>query len=252
MLAGTADPERLAGGAARMQGFDAGPVELRGATVFQGLFEMRATAREPLLPPGLHPTNPATLVVLGWQCPESPWGPFSLCQLRVGCRSGVRTRGLVLACAGDAPEASRALGSGWGFGVRPGRIRLSHRYDGATLQVTLEGREALRVEALRPEPLAPGDVQYTGTLTLAHTPRGLRLVQVEPRYAVARAERVRPRLAHFDAQVWGRPALSPYHPVSASIARADVTLPPIRFVCRPDVSAFAGTEPVQLQPARSG
>ena len=31
---------------------------------------------------------------------------------------------------------------------------------------------------------------------------------------------------------------------SASSAIADVTLKPIRFVCRPDVTAFEGTEPI--------
>jgi hypothetical protein len=33
--------------------------------------------------------------------------------------------------------------------------------------------------------------------------------------------------------------------VSASIAVADVTLPAIRYVCRPDVWAFEGTERVE-------
>ena len=36
----------------------------------------------------------------------------------------------------------------------------------------------------------------------------------------------------------------PRHPVSASVVSASITLPPIRFVCRPDVLAFAGTEKV--------
>lgn len=244
VLVGTADPEKLAAGAARVDAFQVEPVVLPHALVFQSTFEMRVGAREAVLPAGLHPTNPATLGVLAWRCPGGPWGPFCLLQLRVGCRSGVRTRGLVLGCACDSETAARALASSWGFAARPAEITLQRRYDGLTLQVSLEGRRALEIEARDPDPLGDSDVQYTGTLTLAHTRKGLRLVQVEPDYASTRVERLRPQLRHFDAALWGRPALDPYHPVSASVALADVTLPPVRFVCRPDVLAFEGTEKV--------
>jgi hypothetical protein len=244
VFVGTADPEELAARAPSVADFSIEPVTLPGVEVFQAMFEMRAAAREPLLPPGLHPTNPATLVLLAWRCPESPWGPFCLCQLRVGCRSGVRTRGLVLGCACDSEVAAKGLAASWGFGAQPGEISLQRRYDGSSLQVSLEGRPALSLEALDPEPLSKSDVQYTGTLTFAHTPKGLRLVQVEPVYAPTRVERLHSHLASFDAELWGHPALTPYHPVSSSIAVAEVTLPAVRFVCRPDVLAFQGTEKV--------
>lgn len=244
MLVGTADPALLARGAARLEDFGGEPLELVDCEVFQSLFEMRSDARESLLPPGLHPTNPATLAVLVWRCATSPWGPFALCQLRVGCRSGVRTRGLALACACDQPEAARALGARWGFAPRPAAIALRRRYDRTSLRVDLDGAALLDLVGVDPEPLAPDDIQFTGTLTLAETERGLRLIQVEPGYALADAERLRPRLERFDAEGWGVPALAPYHPVSASIAAGCITLPPIRFVCRPDVGAFEGTERV--------
>jgi hypothetical protein len=85
-------------------------------------------------------------------------------------------------------------------------------------------------------------VQYTVTTTLAHTPNGLRLVQVEPEYELARAERIRPRLEAFDADGWGAPRLHPVHVVSASVAVGMLTIPRLRFVSRPDVLAFEGTE----------
>jgi hypothetical protein len=78
------------------------------------------------------------------------------------------------------------------------------------------------------------------TTTLASTPRGLRLVQVEPEYALERVERVRPRLEHFVSDG----TLEPSHPVTASVAVGSITLPRVRFVSRPDVLAFEGTESV--------
>lgn len=245
MLVGTADLSALAAGAARLPSFSTETLELEGVEVFQACFEMRARSREPVLPAGLHPTNPATLIALAWRCTGSPWGAFGLVQLRIGCRSGVRTRGFVLAAACDQPAAARELALRWGFPERPARIALARRYDGCALGVELDGRAALSIEAQDPEPLAPEDVQFTGTLTLAHTPRGLRLVQVEPRTSLTRAERLRPRLRDFDAEAWGHGALTPYHPVSSSIGVGRIEIPPVRFVCRPDVLAFQGTESVQ-------
>jgi hypothetical protein len=244
VLVGTADLDALAASAPSVAAFRTDAVSLAGVEVFQACFEMLAASRERLLPSGLHPTNPATLVVLAWRCAQSPWGPFSLVQLRIGCRSGVRTRGFVCSAACDAPDAARELIAHWGFPARAARIALSRRYDGCSLEVAMGDATALAIEAQDPDPLAPDDVQYTGTLTLAHTPRGLRLLQLEPRTQLERSERLRPRLERFDAAAWGHEALTPYHPVSASIGVGRVEIPPVRFVCRPDVLAFQGTEAV--------
>jgi hypothetical protein len=90
-----------------------------------------------------------------------------------------------------------------------------------------------------PTRLSPDDVQYTATMHAARLERGLRLLQVERDHAVHQAERGTPYLREFVDD-----RLRPSFPVSASSARADVTLKPVRFACRPDVWAFEGTEPV--------
>jgi hypothetical protein len=228
-----------------MTSFEAAPVTFPGAEVLQATFEMRWTARQVTLPPGLHPTNPPIVVFLAWRVPESPWGPFNMAQVRVGCRSGVRPRGLVAGCVNDNQAATAALAEGWGLPGRPGAVQLRRGYDMAELKATIEGRRALGLVGRRPDPLQPGDVQYTVTMTLANTPRGLRLVQVEPEYQLTRVERLRARLSDFDPGLWGDEALAPSSPVSATIGVGDVTLPRLRFVSRPDVIAFEGTEAVR-------
>jgi hypothetical protein len=244
VLNGTADVGRLAAAAPTMRSFGAGAVTLRGVEVVQAVFEMRWAARQTTLPPGLHPTNPPILTVLAWQAPESPWGPFSMAQVRVGCRSGVRPRGLVAGCVNDNPAAAAALAAGWGLPGRPGAIAVQRRYDAVALDVVVDGGDVLALTGRHAVPLAAGDVQYTVTMTLAHTPRGLRLVQVEPEYRLARVERLQARLTAFDPAGWGDGNLAPSTPVSATVGVGDVTLPPLRFVSRPDVSAFQGTEGV--------
>jgi hypothetical protein len=144
----------------------------------------------------------------------------------------------------DNRDAADALAADFGFPARVGEVLLRRAYDAAWLEVARGGQTILALEGLDPEPLLPADVHYSVTLNLADTPRGIRLVQVEPEYEVTRAERLRPRLLSFHPEAWGDRHLDPYHPVSASVVSGTVTLPPVRFVCRPDVLAFEGTEKV--------
>lgn len=240
MLSGTAPLETLAAEAPVMTSLQPEPVAFEDAEVFQAAFEMPSSRREATLPPGLHPTTPPLLVVLAWRVPDSPWGPFTAAQLRVSCRSGVRPRGFVAACVTDSEAAARELSARWGLPARAGPVGL-HRFYDATV---LEAGTSLRITGLDPEPLGTEDVQYTVTTTLAHTPRGLRLVQVEPEYELRRVERVRPRLDGFVDEGWQARGLEPRHPVSASIGVGTLSIPRVRFVSRPDVTAFEGTESV--------
>ena len=244
MITGTAKPEGLAASRPKMASLDTGPLSLPGATVLQAMFEMPQSAREAVVPPGLHPTNPAALVFVAWQCPESPWGPFSMVQARAQARSGTRPRGFVTGAWCSDAGAAEGLAQRFGFPTQTGDVRLVRGYDRVDLQVAAAGATVLDLVGADPDPLDPADVQYSVTMNLAQTPRGLRLVQVEPDYALSRAERIRPRIDCFDAASWGDDRLDPYFPVSASIAQADITLPALRFLCRPDVLAFEGTETV--------
>jgi len=244
VLTGDADLAVLASRAPTIATLTPDAVHLSDVIVLQAAFELRAADRTAVLPPGLHPTNPPLLILLAWQVGGSPWGPFSMAQARVSCRSGVRPRGFVAGCVADSPDAAAGLSSQWGLPARMGAVSLHRHYDATELVVTVGGAPACEVRASGPEPLGPGDVQYSVTMTLAHTTRGPRLVQLEPEYELSFVERGRPQLTSFDGSAWGEPALSPVHPVSATVGIGSVTIPRLRFVCRPDVLAFEGTEPV--------
>ena len=92
--------------------------------------------------------------------------------------------------------------------------------------------------------LPPEVVQLVSSLHPAITPRGYRLVQVDPVYRLERAERGEPYLDEFDAKTWGDERIDPHYLVSAAVGVADVTLSKLRYLCRPDELAFSGTEPV--------
>ncbi|HXY94634.1 MAG TPA: hypothetical protein VEP49_19385 [Acidimicrobiia bacterium] len=245
MLTGTASADDFLAHAATMTSFDTEAVELPEADVFQAMFETHIGGRERSLPPGLHPTAVPTFVAQVWRCPDSPWGEFALAQARVGSRSGLRPRGHIQGCVCDNERAVEGLRTRWGFPARLGAVELRRHYDAVEAVAGTDGHTALSLRGVDPEPLDPDDPQYSGSVALAHTPRGLRLVQIEYDVAVTRAERVRPHLDAFDAAALGvHPAVDPYYPVSASIATGTITLHRLRFVSRPDELAFTGTEPV--------
>ena len=227
-----------------MEALDTEALALPGVWVLQATFEMPGALREPLLPPALHPSDPPLASWRFLRAADGPFGAFGLAELRIECRSGLRPRGFLVGSFVDSPDAALALARRWGWRCAAGEIALARQYDAVRGTVRARGRTILDVVLRDPEPLGAHDVQFTASMHLADTPRGVRLVQVDPTFAVERAERGRPRLDAFDAAAWGDARIAPTHPVSASIVVADVTLPKLRYVCRPDVWAFEGTERV--------
>ena len=243
MLAGTGPVEQFLTHAATLDDFDTDTAVIPGAELLQAIFEIRIDGRQASLPSGLHPTNPPTFIAQLWRCPDSPWGPFALAQARVGSRSGLRPRGFVQGCVCDNDAAADALRRRWGFPVQRGDVTLRRQYDSAYGAVSIDGHSVFEVTALDPEPLGANDVSYTTAANLAHTPRGLRLVQVDIDVAVERAERIKPRLIAFDGIRWGiHPSVVPYHPVSASTAVGEITIQRLRYISKPDELAFTSTE----------
>jgi hypothetical protein len=244
VLVGSADPGELAAAAPTLRGFDTAPLRLEGVETLQVLFEIESAGMESLLPPALHPTLPPVVTWLVQRVPESPWGPFRLAQCRVGCRSGLRPRGFLRAGIADDERAAAELAARWGYALSPGEVALERSYDQVRATARLAGRDVLEVVLRDPQPLRPEDVFVVASVHLAHTPRGLRLVQVDASHEPVRAERGQPLLHRFDAAAWRSPAIRPAHPVSAFFTVGAVTLPALRYASRPDVLAFAGTERV--------
>jgi hypothetical protein len=244
MLVGTADPERLAGRAPKLESLETEPLALPDVDIVQVVSEIASDGMEAMLPPALHPTLPPIVSWLLYRCIASPWGAFTLAQTRIGCRSGARPRGFLVSGVIDNPEAARVLRSRWGYTLAEGEVGLHRNYHEIRVDVRLGGRPILDLGMRELDPLAPEDVQYVASMNAAFTPRGMRLVQVDPDYEVHRAERGVPLIEHFDAEAWGDATIRPVYPVSAVFAVADVTLPRLRYVCRPDVLAFEGTEGV--------
>ena len=167
MLAGRADPQMLAKEAPVMPALDAAPLDLEDVETLQVQYEMSVEAAQDILPPALHPTVPTMVSWLVQRFPHSPWGPFSMAQLRIGCRSGPRPRCFLVQAAVDSQDAASALSSGWGYRVLVRRVQLRRFYDEIRAAVW-SGEDAILELALRdPEPLGADYIQYVAGMHLA-------------------------------------------------------------------------------------
>ncbi len=222
--------------------------ELRGATVLQVMYELEEQCMLSLLPPALHPTIPPTVVFNVTSVPDSPAGPFTLAEVRVGCRSGARPRGLLVRGYTDSAAATTELRTRWGYPVGEAAVVLRKGYDRVHAIVELDGRTILDVALMNPEPISGGDVQYLANLNLARIVRGgseaLRLVQVDPDYVFHRADRGGPRLLAFEAGAWGMDGAVPYFPIAASVTTCDITMPRIRYLVDPAKPPLQAVETV--------
>ena len=145
----------------------------------------------------------------------------------------------------DNEDAEVALSRSWGLEANQANIRFLRSYDAAEFQVVVNDELAIDVKLRNPESLSTSDLQLFASMHGANTPNGLRLVQFDPSYEVHRTERYNPTIDHFNANAWHRDGIEPVYAVTAWGANATIHLPNIRFVCRPDIDAFRGTESVQ-------
>jgi hypothetical protein len=244
MLNGTLDLETIRRGAPTLESFDTEPVSLEGVELVQILNELDCDSLQAVLPPALHPTLPPVVRWSFHRVAGSPWGPFQLAQTRIECRSGLRHRSYLTGGVVDNPVAARDLARRWGFRLAPGELELHRGYYETSARAAVDGRPVFAVALREQRPLRVDDVQFIASMHAANTPKGLRLLQVEPAYELERVERGIPEVVRFDAAAFGESRLRPVYPISAIVCVGRMTLPALRFVCRPDVSAFAGTEAV--------
>src|SRR5215207_7840001 len=124
----------------------AGPSwELPDAQFLQINWEVEDAGAITLTPPSLHPSIPPFASFFAAHFPESPVGPFSLVQVRLVVRAGVRPRGLCLGAVCDSVAAVEALRDHWGYPVEHGEVAFAGRHDQVRCTGVLDGRTVVDV-----------------------------------------------------------------------------------------------------------
>lgn len=209
---------------------------LKGAELLAVSIEIQPGARA-LLPPGMHPSVPMYAVFSVGKFPESPVGPFTMAQVLISGRTGIRPRGFALKTLVDNEAARRELAARWGFPVAPGESRLISRHDRVQAEVRACGALVAQCELTDREPIEGSDIEPLASTNLARNAADgtLVLIQVEPAYEYSKAERGRPRVLSFDQTVWrmgGHVQLN--QGITAVYSQCDMALPPPRFIMDPE------------------
>jgi hypothetical protein len=249
MLVGSSDPDERAEHAPTLESFGTDSLTLPDANVLQVICEIDSEPMCEMLPPALHPTLPPAVSWLVYDCPETPWGEMRLAQTRIECRSGTRPRALLSHAICNNELAATALEQRWGYSVGTGVIEFRRSYHEVHCRVDIENENfedetVLEIGLRNPQPLEVGNIQFVAGMHPVNTPRGYRLLQCDPVHAEAEAQYGSPVVEEFEAEAWGDDRIEPVFPVSAAFCKAAITLPKLRFLCRPGEMAFSGTERV--------
>lgn len=249
---GSANVDALLDGAAVVESFGTEPWELPEAEMLQITYEVAEAPALELTPPALHPSVPPYAAINVSRFPESPVGAFTLAEVRLVCRAGIRPRGLLLGGVCDSQAALDELSSRWGYRLQLGEVSLSRRHDRVRGLASVGGRVAIDVTMTDGEPIGTSDMTMQHSLHLvregANDANGA-LVQVDPEFAVHSADRGRPVVDVLAGEALGtRDKLQLTYPVVAWTCRADTDLPRLRFAIDPRKPAFEGTRKLE-QPA---
>ena len=198
------------------------------------------------------PVDPAVRLVLRRAASRSRRsGPFSIVQVRLVVRAGIRParpvprRGLRL-----GRRRSQALRDHWGYPVQLGEVDVAHRHDQVRFTAALDGRTVVDLAVHTADVINGSDLMTFDNLHLVRLAgRGL---------AAARAGRSRstrstrptaagPTVSLPDPQALGmRGALRLVSPIIGFTFRADSDLVPVRFTIDSVKPAIASTKRVSV------
>ncbi|HUY29120.1 MAG TPA: hypothetical protein VMV27_17045 [Candidatus Binataceae bacterium] len=242
---GTLDLASFAKLAPTISGYKTEQLVLKGVQILELHNEIDDDPADALIPRTMHPAIPAYAIINMMHAPASPWGAFTIGEVRIAGRTGVRPRGFVLRSYCDNDAARKELAARWGYPVAAGAASLILRHDRVAGKIALGGKTVLEAELLDRDAISGGDIQYIASMHLARNSEDgkLVLVQVDPEYTFSKAERGKPRLPTLEPAAFGATGsnLRLMNPIMACFATADMTLPRIRYICNPELPAMQGT-----------
>jgi Acetoacetate decarboxylase (ADC) len=204
--------------------------ELPDAQFLQINWEVRDEGAIGLTPPSLHPSIPPFASFFAGHYPESPVGPFSLVQVRLVVRAGIRPRGLCLGAVCDSPAATEALRTNWGFPVQLGEVAVINRHDQVRFTAALDGRTVADFGVHTVDVINGSDLMTFDNLNVVDVDGRPTLIQIDPEYTIQQADRGRPSVSLPDPDALGmRGRLQLSAPIIGFTFRADTDLVPVRF-----------------------
>lgn len=201
-------------------------VVIEGVELLHVFFEAPSDPVQAAVPAALHPTIPGAMYATFLRAGTSPWGAFTVAEVRLSARAREKPRQVLVGAVCDNPDAARALSSAWGFRFLEGEVRLRRFYDRVEGRVTSDGAPVLEAWLMDPEPIPGATLQYGPWANPALVDDEPSLVFVDPVVVFGDdRHRGKARMPAFDGTWWEVPGVRPTVPIGAYYAVADVRLP---------------------------
>ena len=222
--------------------------EMTDAQFLQINWEVDDATALALTPPSLHPSIPPFASFFGARFRDTPVGDFSLVQVRLVVRAGIRPRALCLGAVCDSAAAVEALRTNWGYPVGLGDVEFATRHDQVRFTAALDGRDVVDVAVHTADVINGSDLMTFDNLHLVRfgdDGEG-KLVQIDPEYTIHQADRGRPYVNLPDPQALGMDGnLRLTAPIIGFTFRADSDLVPVRFMIDANQPAISSTKRVR-------
>lgn len=217
-------------------------IAAKDAEVHYCLLEIPLEQSKATVPPSLHPSVPGLFAMLHFHCKGSNLGAFDLLLTGVICRSAAKHRLLTVSAFTNNPKAQACFEKGWGFSLSEADIKLSISHHLVLSSVRMGGEPVLEVVTNDPIALSgPGaTVRYAQALNPAKTVDGIKLVQVDVSYDFKRVARGVPKVLVYRNAAMNDAHPAPRYPVSGTLATADISFDPVKYLADLAVTAEAG------------
>jgi len=243
---GSLDVATIAGDVPEVFSLDTPTWEMENAQFLQINWEVEDGAALALTPPSLHPSIPPFASFFAGHYPESPEGAFSIVQVRLVVRAGIRPRALCLGAVCDSAPVTAALREHWGYPVQHGEVAASSRHDQVRFTASLDGRVVADFAVHTADVISGNDLMTFDNLNLIRLGGETKLVQIDPEYTIHQADRGRPEVHLPDPNALGmQGSLKLASPVIGFTFRADTDLVPPRFTIDAVESALSSTKRIR-------
>lgn len=204
-------------------------------------FEVGADGAHLALPKALHPPAPPYCSITVRKHQDSPFGAFTLAELRLHSRATGLYMGYALGGFSDNKDAVKWLRTAYGAPIRHAEeVSLTKRHYGYEGRVSVGGVVVLDALEEHPTFVNGADVLYIPSLNLADWDGGRWLIAEEFAYQTKEARRGSATFRVRDLAAFGAPTLEATNELPSTFTSGSWAYENVRYVLDPTVPARTG------------
>lgn len=220
-------------------------VEIEKVQTLTFTFETYVKDALALMPGACHPPFPTYCSLAVRHHEDSPYGPFTIAELRIHVRATALFMGYCLGAWTDNAAAAKWLTESYGAPVQVAKaVKLYKRHYGFDALVETDQGVILDATQQLPGPINGSDVLYVPNLNLAKLDGEVRLVAEEFEYQIKEAKRGTAKFRTLDLGGFGGTGLKPSNHLPSTFTTGSWSYTNVRYTLDADKPALGGARKV--------